>query len=239
MKNLKGMRSGRLIAIRPTDKRLNNQIVWQCRCDCGNEAFIRGSSLTSKDIKSCGCLRRDFGRKSLAGKRFGRLTVVKPTGESRNRSVMWECLCDCGNRTFLPTPSLTTGNTRSCGCLHKEQLSNQQFVHGESLNGETRLYQTWKNMRGRCHKINSPDYKNYGGRGITVCKEWDSFISFKDWAALSGYRDPSPHEEIRFHLTIDRIDNDGNYEPSNCHWITKSENSIKANVNRKTFDGAI
>ena len=122
-KNLTGQRFGRLIALRPMEERKDRYVVWECQCDCGKLTYVRSHSLTCGRTASCGCLRQDFAKmqqaKDLTGQRFGRLVALKPTEERRNRYVMWECLCDCGNTVSVRSSSLTSGNNVSCGCMPK------------------------------------------------------------------------------------------------------------------------
>jgi len=169
-------------------------------------------------------------RIDLTGQRFGRLIAIKPT-EKRgvNHSIIWLCRCDCGNLKEVNSNNLRKSNTKSCGCLknevarkHMRELGLLKVCkHGGSY---TRLYRIWGNIKKRCLNANVYEYKNYGGRGIKVCPEWkDSYSAFKFWALLSGYQD---------NLTIDRIDNDGNYDPNNCQWITRAENTRKGSLNR-------
>lgn len=145
----------------------------------------------------------------LTGQRFGKLVAVEMCGKNEKGRTMWLCKCDCGNERKVLTYNLREGKTKSCGCdliMH---------MHGES---ETRLYGIWRGMKRRCNNPNSKDYALYGGNGITVCKEWEQFIPFRDWALENGYAD---------NLSIDRISSKGNYEPSNCRWadnVTQSNN---------------
>lgn len=150
-------------------------------------------------------------------KKYGKLTPIKIDHRKASTNY-WECKCDCGKTTVVRETYLKNGHTKSCGCIRSDRMkySNPRTTHG--LRGH-RLNSIWRGMKTRCYNKNSLEYSNYGGRGIAVCKEWkDDFKSFYDWAMSHGYKEG---------LTIDRIDNNGNYEPNNCQWLTKSENVAK------------
>lgn len=169
--------------------------------------------------------------KDLIGKKFGRLTAIEKTDERQSRSVVWKCRCDCGNIVFVSSNHLNTGRKKSCNCLQKEVARNcvikffTKHGDGSRMGTHHRLYLIWSGIKGRCLNPENNSYQYYGKRGITVCPEWkDNYSAFKFWAILNGYQED---------LTIDRIDNDGNYEPNNCQWLTLSENVSWANKQRK------
>ena len=150
----------------------------------------------------------------LTGQRFGRLTVLE-RAEDKGNMTRWLCRCDCGKETVVYASNLRRGYTASCGCYRKEK--EEERAEGRKTHGcePKRLYRIWSGMKSRCYDPNVKSYRHYGGRGITICDEWrDNFEAFRDWAFANGYCDD---------LSIDRIDGNGNYEPSNCRWATNSE----------------
>lgn len=148
--------------------------------------------------------------------KFGRLLVLYRVENVRTKSgrsmVVWHCKCDCGNEVDVRAQNLKDGNTKSCGCLNSDEVIKRNTTHGLYY---TRLHRIWSGMKQRCYYSKCRSYKDYGGRGITICDEWlNDFKTFYDWAISNGYKEG---------LTIDRKNNDGNYEPQNCRWITNSE----------------
>ena len=150
----------------------------------------------------------------LSGKRFGKLTAICRTKQSGSRS-MWLCKCDCGNEAIVSVSNLRNGHTRSCGCLVSDFCIAHHKKHGGA--NKDRLYTVWRAMRQRCYRPENRAYKWYGALGVTVCDEWNkSYEAFRSWAYANGYDQAAE----RGKCTIDRINCAGNYEPSNCRWVS-------------------
>ncbi len=162
----------------------------------------------------------------LKNKRFHRLLVVDGP-EIRKQFTHWKCKCDCGNFKWIAAAKLKNGHTKSCGCYRKIRFKENLTTHGLRYHP---LYNIWNTMKQRCLNENTLSYEYYGGRGIKVCKSWhDDFIQFYKWSISNGYKKE---------LQIDRIDNDGDYKPSNCRFVTsKVNNNNRRSCRLITFNG--
>ena len=171
--------------------------------------------------------------KDLTGQKFCKLFVVKRVDNHRTKGgyskVQYLCKCDCGNYVVVLADSLKSGNTKGCGCYNVEMHRTLNRTHGKS---RTRIYRIWRSMKARCYDPNSSRYTSYGGRGITICDEWiNDFEAFDEWSTSHGYSEK---------LSIDRIDVNGNYEPSNCRWATNDEQAVnKTNNHYLELNGEI
>ena len=167
-----------------------------------------------------------MAKKDYTGQRFGRLSVIAEAGRSiHGGNVIWYCQCDCGRSRDVLSTSLRLGDTTSCGCLQKELATIRATTHGHAKGRTTRTYNSWANMLARCRNAKHHEFKDYGGRGITVCDQWNSFENF---LADMGNRPVG--------TSIDRINNDGNYEQTNCRWATPKE---QANNRRLRVDAVV
>lgn len=195
----------------------NEISLWRCRCECGTERDVFGNGLRNGASESCGCLKADNyahrrkhkiptkGLRDITGQKFGKWTVVSYAGRNDN-STTWNCICECGTKSQVNGQNLRTGKTHSCGCA--------VTTHGASHTAE---YRCWSSMIARCYNKNVRNYKDYGGRGISICDRWRH--SFENFIADVGLK-PTPGH------SIDRIDVNGNYEPGNVRWATQKEQCL-------------
>ena len=172
--------------------------------------------------------------KDLTGQIFGRLTVLRRveniiTKHKRSR-IAYECQCTCGEHKIIQADNLLNNSTKSCGCLQKELIKNLNYKYGFSVKQQFQpLYHIWKAMKQRCINPNAPRYKDYGGRGICLCKKWQSNPeNFMIWSFIHGWKKG---------LQLDRINNDGDYEPKNCRFVTPSVNALNSRKKKNNTSG--
>lgn len=232
--DLTGMRFGRLFVeeegVVPT-RTQGLVAAWVCRCDCGNLCTVKTGALRNGNNESCGCLKRDMlvakgleRRFDVIGKKFGRLFVQEAQHYEKSPGVFdlrYRCACECGNSTFVTASKLMIGQIVSCGCYLREVTVSRSLTHGDTRRGKrNRVYGIWAGIIQRCVNPNVKGYPYYGGRGISICDRWRY-----GEGGLSGYecfRDDMGARPSLKH-SVDRVDNDGNYDPGNCRWATPKQ----------------
>lgn len=196
-----------------------------CKCDCGNTVELPKTRVVNGYVKSCGCIKKE--KQELVGKKFGIWTVLKEVDDSCDRR-MFLCRCDCGNENVIPYTNLILGRSLSCGC--KPKIYYEKY--GE-IENKKRLSIILNGMKERCYNPNHEAYKYYGAKGIKICDEWlnedTGLIKFAEWSNNNGYKED---------FTIDRINNNGDYTPENCRWVSNIEQAHnKSNNKMVTYNG--
>lgn len=171
------------------------------------------------------CMAKNPRLIDMRGQKVGLWTVIEQAGNTVNGAALWRCVCECGAERAVLGSDLRSGKSNSCGCEGVNRIGDAARKHGDS---KTRLYSTWKNMRRRCLDPRNSSYKHYGGKGVTICQSWGEFSAFKKWSYDNGYAD---------HLTIDRIDSNGDYCPQNCRWVSRTVQSQSRDYTQKAPDG--
>ena len=229
--DLTGQRFGRLVVIQKGKPHITSGgayiATWICKCDCGNYTTVQAPKLRKGHTTSCGCLIKEnkgHAYEDLVGQKFNRLTVIKfiPPSERTVRGYNWLCQCECGKMIKANANKLKSGMQQSCGCLKEEMKYNIGNVNKKYKYSNKRLYGVYKAMLNRCYNPNGREYKNYGGRGITVCDEWlgeYGYDAFAEWAISTGYDINAEYGDC----TIDRNDVNKGYSPDNCSWKTNKQ----------------
>lgn len=256
--DLSDRRFGRLLVQRFVGVRKRRQF-WACQCDCGEHVEIRTDQLTRGVAKSCGCLQRDVAAKlsrsrisdetinlrlrrarreakglpsnlavrDLTGRRFGLLKVIKFV-RVQGQASFWKCRCDCGKMTIVRSYHLNNGHTKSCGCFSQDNPAHLRHGHTRNRRHSSE-YMAWSSMKTRCLNPNNKRWKDYGGRGITICTRWlESFEAF--------FADMGPKPSRRH--SIDRKNNNGNYNKRNCRWATPEQQNRNRNFGGQRRRGA-
>jgi len=214
MNNLVGQVFGKWTVLSKSGRTSRGETTYLCECTCGSRKIQRGSTLKAGESTQCKSCFVDSLNKTLdlVGKKFGSWLVASRFKNVQRNELFYTCICDCGTRKNIPGHALKSGQTKQCNKCRCSKRGAEYL--------STKL--VWRAMIARCSNKNLKVYKYYGGRGITVCKRWHSYDNFVEDMGLKPLK-----------LQIDRIDNDGNYEPSNCRWVTARENSLNRRIPQK------
>lgn len=225
-KDISGQRFG-LLTVKKFVEMSRQGSVWLCVCDCGNEVKIGIGAIQSGNTKSCGCLRlrrvTEALLKDLTGSQFGDWFVIGRDENKNKQHTYWLCRCSCGAVVSVEGKSLRRGDTQKCKVCAGKDLTKARRPFEKAL----RI--VLGGIKNRCRCRGNTSYRNYGGRGIALCDEWNDFESFYEWAIKSGYQP---------NLTVERVCNDLGYSPGNCRWATFSEQNRNKRSNKIiTIDG--
>lgn len=229
--DLSGQRFGKLVAKEHMPGSRREIARWRCLCDCGTFVAVHQYNLRKGRTRSCGCLIGETpagNRANIAGQVFGRLTAVAFAGRN-SRQGLWRCRCECGGQATTTVTKLRSGHTTSCGCFKNEGIASRARKDGLFVGGRHRLFDTYHKMVARCTNPNDAAYEDYGGRGISVCDRW-----LKGEGQKTGFslflKDMGPRPSSRY--SLDRRENNGNYEPANCRWATAKQQARNRRSNR-------
>jgi len=222
--DLTGGEYGYIKVLRKADEDSSSGKVYECECVCGNIIHQTARNILKMKFLSCGCKPKSSKQRDLIGQRFDKLVVVSIQGVDKFNSILWECICDCGNKIVQETRKLKTRVKSDCGCSKVAKVV-EKSPPTHRMSG-TATYSVWMNMKQRCSNINRPDYIHYGGRGITYDEAWEKFEKF--------YEDMGEKPEG---LTLERINIDEGYCKDNCVWADETTQNYHQRVRKDNTSG--